>query len=256
MSSGTLLPNWFWQRVRGGIVGPAPPGAGPGGRRCPGRRRLAPGRGVCRWRSAGPGPGGSGWPRSSTSNRPAPARCRRRQVLGGASGTGASEAGRCASIKTGSSAARIIGPNQAMSVGSSVRSVAMISSSSLVTFSALQHRPNPPPRVGISRESGPVLFRTSPGPFSFSATRACVAAARSRTASAAGHQGWQCHLLPLWHRFSRRSSRTPRLHTQRNCLEIDRLATPWGGARKDLLGGGEIEAGVHVEAEATVRVDM
>jgi hypothetical protein len=54
------------------------------------------------------------------------------RVRGGASGRGSVPRSGRRRLRR-----RIIGPNQAMSVGSSVSSVAMISSSSLVTFSAL-----------------------------------------------------------------------------------------------------------------------
>jgi hypothetical protein len=86
-----------------------------------------------------------------------------------------------------------------MSVGSSVSSVAVISSSSLVRFSVLQPWMNPPPRTGISRESGSVRLRTGPGPFRFSsrsAALACAACSRSRAFStwAAASLTRQCAL--------------------------------------------------------------
>ena len=74
-----------------------------------------------------------------------------------------------------------MGANQPMSTGSPVSLVAMTRPSSLVTFWVLYPWMNPF-RVGISRESGSVTFRTGPGP-ALPAALACAAAARSRARS-------------------------------------------------------------------------
>ena len=60
---------------------------------------------------------------------------------------------------------------------------------------------NPPPRTGISRESGSVMFRTGPGPL-----RAAARSAALRSASAA--RAWAASTL-AWASLTRQWSSTP-----------------------------------------------
>ena len=85
-----------------------------------------------------------------------------------------------------------IGSNDGQSTGSSVSSVAMISPSSLGTFWVLYPWMNPPPRSGISRESGSVMLRTGPGPLRFFSRSAALRSASAARALAASSLAWAC----------------------------------------------------------------
>ncbi len=66
----------------------------------------------------------------------------------------------------------------------------MISPSWLGTFWVLYPWMNPPPRTGISRESGSVMFRTGPGPLRAAARSAALRSASAARAFAASTLAW------------------------------------------------------------------